>query len=87
MFMKQKFLPNGDIDKLKARLVENGSQQGRHLYEFVSSTTISLQVVFMLFNIASYYQCKLQTVDIRGAFLNAEFTSADAPITFTFTCE
>jgi len=34
----------------------------------------------MLFNIASYYRCQLQTVDIRGAFLNAEFTSADAPI-------
>jgi hypothetical protein len=34
----------------------------------------------MLFNIASYYRCQLQTVDIRGAFLNAEFTSVDAPI-------
>ena len=64
------------MDKLETRLVADGSQQGRHLYEFVSSDTISLQV-FMLFNIASYYRCQLQTVDIRGAFLNAEFTSAD----------
>jgi hypothetical protein len=41
------FLPNGDMNKLKARLVADGSQHGRHLYEFVSSATISLQVVFM----------------------------------------
>jgi len=79
MFIKQKN-PNGEMDKLKARLVADGSQQGRHLYDFVSSATVSLQVVFLLFNIASYYKCMLHTVNIRGAFLNAEFTSADAPI-------
>ena len=55
MFIKQKFFPNGEMDKLKARLVADGSQQGRHLYDFVSSATVSLQVVFLLFNIASYY--------------------------------
>ena len=80
MFIKQKFLPNGTIDKLNARLVADGSQQGRHLYDLVSSATVSLQVVYLLFNIASYYKCILHTVDIRGAFLNAEFTSADKPI-------
>jgi hypothetical protein len=68
------------MDKLKARLVADGSQQGRHLYDFASSSTISLQVVYLLFNIASYYRCILSTVDIRGAFLNAEFTPADSPI-------
>jgi hypothetical protein len=45
-----------------------------------SSATISLQVVYLLFNIATYYRCTLSTVDIRGAFLNAEFTPADSPI-------
>ena len=68
------------MDKLKARLVADGGQQGRHLYDFVSSATISLQVVCLLFNIATYYRCTLSTVDIRGAFLNAEFTPADSPI-------
>ena len=80
MFIKQKFFPDGTMDKLKARLVADGSQQGRHLYDLVSSATVSLQVVFLLFNIASYYKCMLHTVDIRGAFLNAEFTPADKPI-------
>jgi hypothetical protein len=36
--------PNGDMDKLKARLVADGSQQGRHLYDFISSATVSLLV-------------------------------------------
>jgi hypothetical protein len=80
MFIKQKFLPDGNMDTLKARLAADGSQQGRHLYDFVSSATVSLQVLYLLFNIASYYKCMLQTVDIRGAFLNAQFTSNDKPI-------
>ena len=41
---------------------------------------MSLQVVFLLFNIASYHRCILSTVDIRGAFLNAAFTPNDTPI-------
>ena len=47
MFIKQKFLSDSDTDKLKARLVADGSQQGRHLYEFILSATISLQVDFI----------------------------------------
>ena len=46
----------------------------------MSSATISLQVVYLLFNIASYYRCILSSVDIRGAFLNAEFIPADSPL-------
>ena len=46
----------------------------------MSSATISLQVVYLLLNISTYYRCILSTVDIRGAFLNTEFTPADSPI-------
>ena len=73
----RKVSPNGQLDKLKARLVADGGPQCWHLYDFVSSATVSLQVVYLLFNIASYYKCLLQIVDIRGAFLNAHFTSDD----------
>ena len=71
VFIKQKVFPNGQLDKLEARRVADGSQQGRNLNDFVSSVTVSLQVVYLLFNITSYYECILQTVDIRGIFLNA----------------
>ena len=53
MFIKKKFFPNDNMNKLKDRLVSDGSQQGRHLYDFISSSTVSLQVVFLLYNIAS----------------------------------
>ena len=69
MFIKQKFFPNRNMDKLKARLVADGSQQGRYLYDFMSSATVSLQVVFLLFNIASYHRCLLPTVDIRSLLI------------------
>ena len=67
------------MDKLKARLITDDSQQGRHQY-FVSSGTVSLQVVLLLCNIASNYKYSLHTVHIQRACLNAEFTSADARI-------
>ena len=50
------------------------------IYTISLSVTISLQIVYLLFNIATNYRCILSTVDIRGAFLNAEFTPADSQI-------
>jgi hypothetical protein len=79
MFIKQKFFPNRDLDKLEGRLVAYGSQQGRHLYDSISSATVSLQVVFLLVNTASYHRCMLSTVNIRGTFLY-EFTPRDTSI-------
>ena len=38
--IKQKVFPNEQLDKLKARLAADDSQQGWHLYDFVSSATV-----------------------------------------------
>lgn len=70
---------DGRYDKTKARLVVDGSNQGKHMYDFISSTTVSLSLVFVLFNIASYFKCHMVTYDIKGAFLNAVFTKDDEP--------
>jgi len=43
VFIKRNVFPNGQLDKLKTRHVADGGQQGRHVYDFVSST-VSLQV-------------------------------------------
>ena len=48
MFIKQKFFPNGNMDMLKARLVADGSQHGRHLYDFISSATVSTSGIFTI---------------------------------------
>jgi hypothetical protein len=79
MFIKHKTKPDGRYDKTKARLVGDGSKQDKHMYELIASTTISLSIVFVLFNIASYYGCRLVSYDIKGAFLHASFTEDDEP--------
>lgn len=39
IFLVKKFLANGEFDKIKAGLVENGAQQKRELYPNKSSPT------------------------------------------------
>ena len=74
MFIKHKMKADGRYDKTKARLVVDESNKGKHMYDFISSTTVSLSLVFVLFNIASYFKCHMVAYDIKGAFLNAVFT-------------
>jgi hypothetical protein len=77
MFLKHKTTPDGAYDKTKARLVGNGATQKEHMYDFISSSTVALSSVFLLFNIASKYKSLLATFDIKGAFLNAKFGEQD----------
>ena len=54
MFIKQKFFPDGNMDKFKARLVANGSQQCRHFYDSILSATVESMrkdTVFIRFTI------------------------------------
>jgi hypothetical protein len=80
MFIKHKTKPDGSYDKTKARLVSDGSKQESHLYNLISSSTVSLSAVFMLLNIATYFKAAIKTYDIKGAFLNATFKEDDIPI-------
>ena len=56
----------------------------RHLCDFVRESSYKCHFCCSTSHhttsiyIASYYECMLHTVDIRGAFLNTEFTSTDA---------
>ncbi len=77
MFLKHKEKPDGSYDKTKARMVGNGKNQGEHMYDFISSSTVALSTVFLLFNIASYHRAHLASYDIKGAFLNAQFEPTD----------
>ncbi len=68
MFLKNQFTPDDLL--IKARSVADGSQQGEHLYDIISCTTVTLQVVFLVLNISTYYKCRLiKNVDIKNAFL------------------
>ena len=77
MFLKHKEKPDGTYERTKARMVGNGANQKEHMYDLISSSTIALATVFLLFNIASYYRATLSSYDIKGAFLHAKFEASD----------
>jgi hypothetical protein len=69
MFLKDKSTPDGLFERIKERLVADGSMQGELLHDIISCARVTLQVVFLLLNIATYHKCKLIKIDIKGVFL------------------
>ena len=74
MFLKVKLKPNGEFDKLKARLVADGSMQDKNMYEDVSSPTISTTSLFVLAALAARDKQCTATFDIASAYLNADMS-------------
>ena len=74
MFLKVKLKPNGDFDKLKARLVADGSTQDKNMYEDVSSPTMSTTSLFVLTALAARDKLHVSKIDIASAYLNADMT-------------
>jgi hypothetical protein len=60
--------------KFKARIVTDGSQQDRTLYDVtdISSPTVKLSSIFTLATIAAALGLIVQTSDVQQAYLNAE---------------
>ena len=77
IFLKEKYLPNGNFDKLKARLVAGGHMQDRSLYDDVSSPTVSTTEAFIVASIAASEGRAVATLDIGGAYLNADITEQE----------
>lgn len=73
MFLKEKYLPSGMFEKLKARLVAGGHRQDRSLYrdEDTSSPTVAHSSVMSVCAIAACEGRQVAVCDIGGAFLNA----------------
>ena len=73
IFLKEKFLANGEFDKLKARLVAGGHMQDKSSYvvEEIASPTVSLQSVFMTATLAALEGRHVMTLDVGSAYLNA----------------
>jgi len=82
LFFKEKYLPNGDFDKLKARLVAGGHLQDRSVYSEsqTSSPTVATEVVMMVATIAAKEQRFVMTADITSAFLRGKFDRGSSPI-------
>ena len=72
VFLKEKFFPNEQFDKLRARLAA-GDQMDRSPYDEVSSPAVSLESVFISSAVLAAHEGRhVSTMDISGAFLNAE---------------
>ena len=74
MFLTAKYDATGRFEKIKARLVADGSQQSERPKSETASPTVAMESVFMCLSIAAKEKRKLATADIGGAYLNAEMT-------------
>jgi hypothetical protein len=72
MFLKDKYFASGVFEKFKARLVAGGDQQDRGLYENLPSPTAATSSVLAAAAIAASEGRSAITIDIGGAFLNAD---------------
>jgi hypothetical protein len=74
MFLKEKYLPTGQYEKLKARLVAGGNQQDKDLYEDLSSQKVGTSAVLTL-SIVVHENRDISVVDITGAYLNNDMVT------------
>lgn len=69
MFLKEKFLSNGDFEKLKARLVALGNMQEKEVFDSVASPTISLVAIFIIIALAAIENRFVATINVGAAYL------------------
>ena len=86
LFLKEKFLPNGSLDKLKARLVAGGHMQNRSLYPDLSSPTAATTAIFIIAAIAAKEKRHVVTMDIGSAYLNADMEGRDVYMRLDRVC-
>jgi hypothetical protein len=71
LFLVEKFLANGTLDKMKARLVSHGNYQDKNDFPDWSSPTVAIHSVMMVLalyagRLNQYEVCK---IDVKGAFI------------------
>jgi hypothetical protein len=71
LFLKEKFNADGSFQKLKARLVADGSRQSSDTFSNITSPTIHYNTVLMLLSVAAARNMDIAVGDVQAAFLNA----------------
>ena len=71
LFLNPKHDATGVFEKIKARLVANGKQQDKNLYQDRSSPTAMLESIMAVLVIAAHEQRQMAGLDIGSAFLEA----------------
>jgi hypothetical protein len=77
IFLVEKFLANGEFNKIKARLVANRAQQKKELYPNKSSPTASVHAIFTCLTLVAYMcSYKVAKVDVKGAYIQTEISGS-----------
>ena len=71
MFLKDKFSPQGEFEKFKARLVAGGHLQDRSVYSVKSAPTVNTTSVFAIAGIAGQEGRAVAKADFPSAFLHS----------------
>jgi len=75
MFLVNKYLANGDFNKVKARLVADGRDQDHEMYPDKPSPTVAIHTVFMVLGLACQKRWRIVVkIDIKGAFVQTPMT-------------
>ena len=78
MFLKVKRDAQGKFEKMKSRLVGDGSKQDTSVYERkLESPTVEIQSVFIMLELASRRRMKATKIDFLAAYLNAKIDDGD----------
>ena len=74
MFLREKLDAAGVFEKIKARLVADGSTQDRDDFDVddITSPTASLESIFNMLKLAAVERRQLLILDVGGAYLNAK---------------
>ena len=75
LFLKEKLTMDGEREKIKARFVAGGNEQDREFYGDISSPTVRTDSVLMIAVMAAWERRTVATMDIGGAYLNADMES------------
>ena len=75
LFLKDKLTIDGEREKIEARFVAGGNEQDRVFYGDISSPTVRTDSVLMIAVMAAWERRTVATMDIGGAYLNADMES------------
>eukprot|EP00597_Dinobryon_sp_UTEXLB2267_P014480 CAMPEP_0170111028 /NCGR_PEP_ID=MMETSP0020_2-20130122/8228_1 /TAXON_ID=98059 /ORGANISM="Dinobryon sp., Strain UTEXLB2267" /LENGTH=695 /DNA_ID=CAMNT_0010336473 /DNA_START=18 /DNA_END=2106 /DNA_ORIENTATION=+ len=76
MFLKDKYFASGEFEKFKA----DWSQQDKELYENLAAPTVATSHVFTVAGIAAKEKRLVVTVDVLGAYLNADMSASNIKV-------
>ena len=77
---RDKYFASGEFEEVKAGLVAEGDQQDKTLYEDLAEPTVATAYVLIIAGLAAEEGRTVVSIDIGGAFLNADMASSGVTV-------